>query len=94
MGLNPMPERERCPGCGADASHASAHRHPTASLPPHLDPEVRAHYDGVLFWSCNQCGQTWHHWDLTSRLHHIAEKYMTAPPNVASTTGEDQHDHT
>jgi len=76
MGVNPLPECERCPDCGADASHASAHRHPASSL-PNLDPEVRAHYDGILFWACNQCGQAWHHWDLTSPLHHTAEKYMT-----------------
>lgn len=36
-----------------------------------------AHYDGILFWSCTQCGQAWHHWDLTSPLHHIAAKHMT-----------------
>lgn len=76
MGLRPGPPPEHCPLCGADASHLCAHQYPAASLPI-WNPEVLAHYDGILYWSCTHCGQAWHHWDLTSPVHHIAAKHMT-----------------
>jgi hypothetical protein len=34
MGLYPVAGPKRCAGCGADASHSSAHRHPAEGLPP------------------------------------------------------------
>lgn len=83
MGLHPVTGPEQCPGCGADASQASPHRHPAERLRPGPDPDVREHYDGILFWSCNQCGQSWHHWDLTSRLHQIAARHMTGDEHRA-----------
>ena len=77
MGLHPVSGPKRCPRCGANANDASAQRHSASSLPPGLDLQVLSHYDGILYWSCNHCAQTWHHWDITSPVHHIAAKYLT-----------------
>ena len=44
--------------------------------------EVRAVYDGVLFWQCQGCGGTQHRWsqhDGNGRLHDLAETYIHSP---------------
>ena len=39
--------------------------------------EVDGVYDGVLYWVCPDCGGAWHQFDEGTRLHSLAEKYVT-----------------
>lgn len=38
--------------------------------------EVNTAYDGILFWSCPDCGGTWHRWPEGHHLRVIAARYM------------------
>lgn len=62
----PLSARAYASGAWGDATHF--HRE--------IGIEVPWEFDGVLFWSCPDCGGTWQRFDLTSPLHHVAEKYM------------------
>jgi hypothetical protein len=42
-----------------------------------IGQEIRGVYDGVLFWSCPDCGGTWHRWPEGHHLRKRAENYVT-----------------
>lgn len=101
-----MTRPDNCPHCGVSllgelmtpAQYASGHFGESSRYRREIGNEVQGVFDGVLFWSCPDCGGTWQRFDMTSPLHHVAEQYMhpqskTWAPAPPPETGED-HDHT
>ena len=61
-----------CPSCSAPEGRWLGH-------------EIRGVYDGVLYWSCLDCGHAWNRWtDPTDRRHEAAEKYLFRHRTTAS----------
>lgn len=55
-----------CPTCGAPTERWLGH-------------EVRGVYDGVLYWSCLDCGRAWNRWpDDYGRRSETAERLVAA----------------
>jgi hypothetical protein len=76
---------ETCPHCAANLQGdpiAEEYRECYAPTSTHysriIGIEVRGVYDGVLYWSCPDCGGTWHRWDAEryERRHSAAVEHM------------------
>lgn len=52
-----------CPECGAVAGRIVGH-------------EVQGVYDGVLWWSCRDCGRLWNRWPVGDSRHAKAQTYI------------------
>jgi hypothetical protein len=52
-----------CPSCGATGGRVCGH-------------EIRGVYDGVLYWSCFDCGELWNRWPKDHGLYDRAETYL------------------
>lgn len=67
---------EKCDGCGAFLMYA--YEGATFSREEgHVFPGT---YDGVLFWTCPDCGRARHRWPEGSTLHRIAEQKILLLP--------------
>lgn len=62
------PDSVSCPHCDADLSDGT--------YLGHIEPRV---YDGVLYWSCPQCGGKWHRWPVGDRLRARAARFVGEP---------------
>lgn len=78
---------ETCPLCAADLRGAPIpqeylDRGLYSSGSTHysriIGHEVSGVYDGVLFWSCPDCGGAWHRWPEKSRTRAAAQSYVDA----------------
>lgn len=43
-----------------------------------LGIEIRGVYDGVLYWTCPECGVRWHRWPEGSMQYNAAKEYVDA----------------
>ncbi len=63
----PIPQASRDKGYYGDATHFRRE----------LGVEIAGVYDGVLYWTCPDCGGRWHRFDEGSHPRSLAEKYVT-----------------
>lgn len=65
---DPIPQQYRDEGYYGEHTHYSKV----------IGHEVRGVYDGVLYWSCPECGGKWHRWPEGSIRREAAESYVNA----------------
>lgn len=78
-----MSEHESCPHCGASLQGEpipEPSRHWYGDGVTHysrkIGHEIRGVYDGVLYWSCPDCGEAWQRFTYGGRLTHAGERYV------------------
>lgn len=65
-----------CPHCRAELAYRARDGNTYSRKIGHEIPGV---YDGILFWSCPDCGGKWQRWEPGDRLYWIADAYICAP---------------
>lgn len=78
-----MTDTDRCPHCDTDLTgspipveHRDSHYGGSTHYSRTVGIEVRGVYDGVLFWTCPDCGLAWHRWQPGSHIRDRAEPYV------------------
>ena len=83
---------ERCPSCAADLDGGPIPQEmveqgwyaPGAHWSRVIGREVTGVYDGILYWSCPDCGHAWPRWTDGGRLSLAAAKACAEANGVAA----------